>query len=76
MKNDHNLLRLLRFFIGVRLALGCDLLFLRWLPVIAADPSVIAFHPQPGHLPQPPLNGNPPARRRRPVQGRFLPLMI
>jgi hypothetical protein len=28
---DALLSRLLRFFIGVRLALGCDLLFLRWL---------------------------------------------
>jgi hypothetical protein len=27
----HNLTRLLRFLSGVRLALGCDLLFLRWL---------------------------------------------
>jgi hypothetical protein len=31
LKNAHNLSRLLRFFIGVRLALSCDLLFLRWL---------------------------------------------
>jgi hypothetical protein len=33
LKNAHNLSRLLRFFIGVRLALSCDLLFLRWLLV-------------------------------------------
>jgi len=31
LKSAHNLRRLLRFFIGVRLALTCDLLFLRWL---------------------------------------------
>jgi hypothetical protein len=31
LKSAHNLLRLLRFFIGGRLALSCDLLFLRWL---------------------------------------------
>jgi hypothetical protein len=30
-KNAHNLPRLLRLFISVRLALGRDLLFLRWL---------------------------------------------
>jgi hypothetical protein len=33
LKNAHNLKRLLSFLIGVRLALGCDLLFLRWLLV-------------------------------------------
>jgi hypothetical protein len=32
-KSAHNLPRLLRFFIGVRLAPTCDLLFLRWLLV-------------------------------------------
>jgi hypothetical protein len=31
LKNAHNLPRLLRFFISVRLTLSCDLLFLRWL---------------------------------------------
>ena len=31
LQSAHDLSRLLRFFIGVRLALGCDLLFLRWL---------------------------------------------
>jgi len=30
LKNAHNLPRLLRFFINVCLALGRDLLFLRW----------------------------------------------
>jgi hypothetical protein len=31
LNNAHNLTRLQRFFIGVGLALSCDLLCLRWL---------------------------------------------
>ena len=38
LKNAHNLPRLLRFFIGVRLTLSCDLLFLRWLLHIRDPP--------------------------------------